>query len=71
MKYTITENQKRQFNLMRLTLLKIARHYQTVEQLKIHSKREYGLDFEEALEMAYENLQNDAAHAVKGVQEII
>lgn len=54
-----------------LAILKmISKDYQTPAQLRKNSEKEYGLDYEEALEMAYENLQGEAAFAVKGVKII-
>lgn len=47
-------------------LKRIARDYQTPDQLRRGSEKEYGLDFQEALEYAYENMQNDARLAIKG-----
>lgn len=55
---------------MRLALIKISKHYQTPAKLQKNSQKEWGLDFEEAIEMAYTNIQGEAAFAVKGVKEI-
>lgn len=49
-------------------LQKIAKAYQTPEQLRRNSEKQFGVEYEEALEMAYENLQWEAASAVKGVR---
>jgi regulator of RNase E activity RraB len=49
-------------------LMKIAKWYQTPDQLRKNCKKEYGLGFEESLEMAYENLQAEAKAAIKGVR---
>lgn len=65
----MTPKQKQQFNLMRNALLVIAKDYQTPTQLRKSSDKQYGLDYEEALEMSYENIQNTAAAAVKGIKE--
>ena len=43
---------------------------QTPKQLRRDSEKDWGLDYDEALEMAYENIQNDAATAVKGIRAI-
>ncbi len=40
--------------------------YQSVERLRKHSEKDWGLNFEEALESAYENVIDDARRAVKG-----
>ena len=48
------------------TLKKIARDYQTPAELRRNAERQYGLPYEEVLEMAYENMQAEANHAIKG-----
>lgn len=53
---------QRYFDVLR----RIARDYQTPEQLRRHAQRDYGLDGDEAIEMAYENLRIEAANAIKG-----
>lgn len=50
------------------SLKKIAKHYQTPSQLRRASQKQYGLEYEEALEYAYENIQLEAAKAIKGVR---
>lgn len=55
-------NEQRYFD----TLKRIAHQYDTVEQVKKSAGRRYGLEPDEALEMAYENLQNEARVAIKG-----
>lgn len=66
----MTKKQAEQFNIMRNTLIKISKGYMTTEQLRKNSEKLYGLDFEECIEMTYDNIQADAKHAVKGVKEI-
>jgi hypothetical protein len=46
----------------------IAKGYQTPAQLRRNSVREYGLEYDEAIEYAYENIQLIAARAIKGVR---
>ena len=46
--------------------LKRITKYQSPEHLRKHSERDWGLNFEEALEMAYENVVGDARRAIKG-----
>ena len=46
------------------TLKIIAKDYMTPSQMR--KNRQYGLEFEEVLEMAYENIQKLAADAIKG-----
>lgn len=69
-KIQITEKQANQFNYMLHTLRKISKAYQTPAQLRRGSEKEYGLDYEECLEMAYENIQGEASFAVKGIKPI-
>lgn len=66
----MTPKQAAQFNLMRETLIKISRGYQTIDQLKRSCEREYGLNYVECLEMVYENLQHEAKWAIKGIKGI-
>jgi hypothetical protein len=40
--------------------------YQSVAHLRKHSEKEWGLDFEEALAGAYENVIDDARRAIRG-----
>lgn len=54
-------NELRYFNaLKRIT------KYQTVKQLRKNSERDWGCTFEEALEMAYENVVGEAQRAISG-----
>lgn len=46
----------------------IAREYQTPTQLQRSAGEDYGLDYREALEMAYENIQSLAANAIRGLR---
>ena len=46
----------------------IATGYQTPAQLRKNSKGQYGLGYEETLEMAYENIQQLAKEATKNVK---
>lgn len=57
------------YNRMYDALKTIANGYQTPEQLKRSSKGHFGLDYEECLEMAYENIQQLAKEATKGVRK--
>lgn len=49
----------------RATLERIARGYQTPAQLRRSVGRDHGLDYEEGLEMAYENMQQEARVVLK------
>lgn len=48
-------------------LRRIAREYMTPDQLRRDAKN-VGLDYEEYLEMTYENIQGLAAAAIRGVR---
>ena len=47
-----------------LALQTIAKRYMTCEQLRSAAKREYGLSYQEVLEMAYENVRDCAKDAI-------
>jgi hypothetical protein len=66
----MTDKQARQFNMMLSTLRKIAKDYMTPEKLRKNSEKMYGLEFEECIEMVYENIQGDALYAIKGIKYI-
>ena len=66
----MTPKQIRQWNQMRHTLLRISKQYMSSQKLRKESEGEYGLEFEESIEMAYDNIQGEAKSAVKGVKEI-
>lgn len=48
--------------------LKRIAKYDTVDRLRKHSLNDWGVDFEEAIEMAYENIQAEAKRATHGVR---
>lgn len=50
------------------TLKRIARDYQTPDQIRRSAERDYGLSPDEALEYAYENIQHEAKAAIKGLR---
>ena len=66
----MTTKQKQQFNAMLKALKTISKSYQTPNQLRRGSEGQYGLDYTEALEMAYDNIQSEARYAAKGVKEL-
>lgn len=68
-KIEITQNQMFQFNRM-LLALKTITQYQSPEKLKKDSEKDWGLGYEEALEGAYDNIQQQAKSAVKGIKGI-
>lgn len=51
-------------------LKRIAKGYQTPAQIRREAERDggFGPDYEEYLEMAYENIQQLAANAIRGVR---
>lgn len=65
----MTDNQKQQFNRM-LSALKRITKYDSPERLREESMNDYGLDYEEALEMSYDNIQYDAKAAINGVKRV-
>lgn len=65
----MTPKEKVNFNRMREALIRITK-YQTPDRLKKDSKKDWGLDYSESLEMAYENMQDEARFAVKGIKSI-
>lgn len=74
-KIEITIKQAEQFNRMRAALLRIAGignngRYMTPAQIKRDAEKNHGLDYEEELEMVYENIQGEARVAGSGVRAI-
>ena len=49
-------------------LRRIAREYQSAERLLRTGEKQWGVSGTEALEMAYENIQQEAQIAIKGVR---
>lgn len=56
--------------MMRDTLIKIKKGYMTPDQIRKDADKKPGLDFEEYIEMAYENIQIDAGKATFNVRPI-
>ncbi len=52
------------------TLSKIVHDYQTPEEIKENCEEEYGLDYIEALEMAYENMQGEAKATLEELKKL-
>lgn len=48
--------------------LKRISQYSSVEQIRKTSKNDYGLIEEEAIEMAYNNVLNEASSAIRGMR---
>lgn len=55
---------------MRETLLQISKGYMTPDKIRREVEKGHPLDYDEYLEGAYENIQSEAATAVKGVKKI-
>lgn len=53
---------------MKESLQRIAKHYYTPDQLRKEAGSAYGISYEEALEMSYENIQEEARFGLKGVR---
>jgi hypothetical protein len=68
-KIEITEKQKQQFNIMLSTLHRI-KAYDTTKYMRKNAEKYYGLDYEDVLEMAYENIQGEAKMGLKGIKPI-
>lgn len=66
----MTDKQRETYNRMRLALRKNHLGFQSTSQLRRNCDRDYGIDYMEALEMAYENMQSVAEQAVYRVCEI-
>ena len=64
----MTPKQAEQFNNMRDTLKRIAKGYQTPDQLARSSACSFS--YTEMLIMAYENIQQEAKNASKGVRAV-
>lgn len=58
------EQQQRMYD----TLKRLAGGYKSLNQLRRDSEKQYGLEYHEALEYAYENIQQDAKNALKGLR---
>lgn len=68
-KITITRKQAEQFNRMRHSLHTISRGYMTPDQMRKSEDSEFH-GFGEALAMSYENIQEEARIAVKGIRKL-
>ena len=65
----MNEKQIDQWNWM-VDTLKTIRQFQSPEKLQKNSEKLYGLQYVEALEMSYENMQGFAASCLKKVRRI-
>jgi hypothetical protein len=46
--------------------LKRITQYQSLERMRRHAEKDWGLPFDEVLEMAYDNIQTEARNAIRG-----
>lgn len=66
----MTTKQRDQFNRMLATLKRIASDYMTPAQHRKGAEKCFGLSPAESMEYAYENIQQEAKLATRGVKEI-
>ncbi|CAM3934083.1 hypothetical protein [Achromobacter marplatensis] len=66
----MTQKERTDYERMRLALKRISTGYMTLRQLERDAEKHLGLYYAEALEMAYENIRDDARKAVRGVRSI-
>jgi exonuclease III len=68
-KIQITTKQAEQFNHMLSTLRRIHKNYMPVEDLRMSEEAEFHGE-QEVIEMAYENIQEEARNASRNVKHI-
>ena len=66
-KIDINKVKRDQFNRMYEALNTIAKEYYPAISLRMLAEDKYGLDPDEAIDEAYENMRADAAEAIKGI----
>lgn len=64
----ITKKKQEQFNRMYEALKEISENYYPVNVLQSISESKYGVEPDEAVEMAYENMQDEAKRAIRGIK---
>lgn len=64
----MTPKEKRDFMQMYHALKVISKDYENSDNVMTYANRRYGLEPEEALAMAYDNMQQVATIGVKGVR---
>ena len=65
----MTPKQAEHYTQMRRALQRITK-YQSVSSLHRYALRDYGLDANEAIEMAYENVIQEAKVGLRGTKEV-
>lgn len=63
----MTSKEAIQFKQMHHALKRIAA-YDSSDRLRRSSQKDWGVDFEEAIEMAYENVQQEAKNGLRGIR---
>ena len=61
---TTLEREQRMYDALR----RISKGYMTPEQIRRDSERQGALSYEEYLEMAYENVRQEATTAIRGMR---
>lgn len=64
----MTKKEREDYERMRIALKRIATRYMTLKQIERDAEKRIGLSYREVLEMAYENIRDDARDAVRGVR---
>lgn len=64
----VTDKEKIAWNRMLSCLIRIAREYQSPSKIRRNASKQWGLEYMEALEYSYENIQSDAKLASKGLK---
>ncbi|TRM53252.1 hypothetical protein YH64_009125 [Achromobacter sp. LC458] len=67
----MSQKERTDYERMRLALKRIATGYMTLKQIERDAEKRIGLSYGEVLEMAYENIRDDAREAVRGVRTAI
>lgn len=65
----MTAKERKDYNQMKRALARI-KMYQSIKALRRDSTKDWGLDYEDALEMAYENVLHEAKQGLKGVKNL-
>lgn len=66
----MTKKEREDYERMRLALKRIATCYMTLKQIERDAEKRIGLSYREVLEMAYENIRDDAKQAVRSVRAL-
>lgn len=69
MRYNMTPKQAENYNKMLFSLRTIIK-YESLDALRRNAEKVYGLSYHDTLEMAYENIKQEAKIGARGVREI-